>query len=189
MVDCSQFREGYSDYRDGELAEGVRARFEAHRAECAACARYDRLIADGVEHYRRCPAPTLSEDFLPRLQHRLYHLEEEMRAPARNGSGTQALVTLALAASLAAIAWMPALRSVPPTLELPPVAARAPLPPPAPAPVSFPDDPFPDAPFRGVTPAGLGGWRIDSEARGAGLLLTTGAPAGAEFFVQPAMQR
>jgi hypothetical protein len=151
MVDCSRFLEGYSAYRDGELDDVVRAQFEAHRSECSSCARYDRVIRKGVELYLRCPEVTPSEDFLPRLQHRLYHIDEEMRAPARNSSGAQAAVTLALAASIAAIAWFPTTQSKERMIELPAVAARAPLPPPAPMRIET-------RPFYLPPPLGLDGW-------------------------------
>jgi hypothetical protein len=182
MVDCSQFLDGYSEYRDGELPDEVRRQFDAHRAECPSCSRYDRVIDEGVKLYLKCPEVTPSDDFLPRLQHRLYHLEEEMKGPGRRGSGTQAAVTLALAATIAAIAWIPATRSSPQMVELPAVAARAPLPPP-PEPVFLPPDPFP-----GVATVGLGGWRLEAHG-GASDLFLAGSGGGPTFVVQPVLQR
>jgi len=129
MLDCSKFLEDYSSYRDGLLDASEEERFEAHREACDSCRRYDRLISTGVERYRACSAPPLSEDFQLRLQHRIFHLEDELRERPRNSSGAQAALTLALAATIAAIAWVPATRVQPAELRLPAVAARAPLPP------------------------------------------------------------
>jgi hypothetical protein len=129
MLDCSKFLEEYSSYRDGMLAPWEEERFEAHRDACDSCRRYDRLISTGVERYRDCPVAPLSEDFQLRLQHRILHLEDELRGRPRNTSGAQAALTLALAATIAAIAWIPVARMQPGELQLPPIAARAPLPP------------------------------------------------------------
>jgi hypothetical protein len=128
MLDCSRFLEGYSAYRDGELQESERAAFAAHCASCASCAKYDRVIREGVRLYRSCPEIAPSDDFLPKLQHRLYHIEEEMRGPGRTGSGARAAVTLAVAASIAGLAWVPALRTSPDLYQLPGVVAQAPVP-------------------------------------------------------------
>lgn len=128
MLDCSGFLEGYSAFRDGELEEWECEAFESHLRSCASCARYDRVIDRGVQLYRGAAELSPSDDFLPRLQHRLYHVEEELRGPGRSGSGTSAALTLGISAIIAAIAWVPALRTEPAMLELPPVAARAPVP-------------------------------------------------------------
>jgi hypothetical protein len=128
MVDCSRFLQDYSAFRDEVLEDEVRVQFEAHLLVCPSCERYDRVISEGVRLYRKCPELEVSDDFLPRLQHRLYHVEEELKGPGRVGSGVRAALPLALAASIAAIAWIPAMRSAPTLHELPPIAARAPLP-------------------------------------------------------------
>jgi anti-sigma factor RsiW len=40
QIACRRFVKSLSAWQDGELAEGARASFEAHRAGCTRCARY-----------------------------------------------------------------------------------------------------------------------------------------------------
>jgi hypothetical protein len=183
MVDCSDFLEGYSAYRDGELGEEETGGFEAHIRECASCARYDRVIREGVRLYREVPELSPSEDFIPRLQHRLYHLDEEMRGPGRNGSGASAAVTLAIALLIASAAWIPALKSKPALLELPPVSARAPLPPPV-----RPGQLFDRGPLLTREPAGLFRW-TEEFAPPRSIDLFRYSPAGAPYQVQAVSHR
>lgn len=68
-----------------------------------------------------------SIDFMDRLQHRIYHVEDEMRSPARAASGTSAAFTLAIAAAIGITAWVPAMRPSVPQVHLPPVIASAPV--------------------------------------------------------------
>ncbi|HEX2190572.1 MAG TPA: zf-HC2 domain-containing protein [Longimicrobiaceae bacterium] len=126
MVDCARFLDEYSDFRDGLLAPGEHRAFEAHLAACASCARYDRVVEQGAGIFRGLPELEPSEDFAARLQHRLFHVEEEMRAPGRSASGAPTPAVLSIAAALALAAWIPALRPATGIFELPAVAARAP---------------------------------------------------------------
>lgn len=127
MVDCKRFLEEYSDFRDGLLPIEVYLDFEAHLEGCASCARYDRVVARGASLLRDLPGVEPSDDFLPRLQHRIHHLEDAVRGPGRSGSGLSASVALSVAALLALAAWAPVLRPGEATQRLPAVAARAPL--------------------------------------------------------------
>lgn len=129
MLDCSQFLEGYSDFRDGLLGDSVREAFQAHMAACQSCSRYDRVVCRGAELFRNLPQLECSDDFLPRLQHRIFHLDDELRGLGRHASGTSATLTFTIAALFALAAWLPALRTAPSPVQLPPVAARAPQPP------------------------------------------------------------
>jgi anti-sigma factor RsiW len=70
-VDCSEFLDRYSDYRDGLLSAPRRAAFRAHLAECAACARHDAAVARGVELLQRMREIQPSSDFGIRLRRRL----------------------------------------------------------------------------------------------------------------------
>ncbi len=46
---CLQFRERYSDYRDGLItSERELRRFQRHFAHCPACRRYDAAVRRGV---------------------------------------------------------------------------------------------------------------------------------------------
>lgn len=126
MVDCSQFLDQYSEFRDGLLSGELMRSSREHLAACASCARYDRVIEQGARVFRDLPPVEPSQDFVPRLQHRLYHLEEEMRRPARHASGTPIAFTFVLVAIIGASAWVPAMRPRPAEFHLPPVLAHAP---------------------------------------------------------------
>src|SRR5690606_36943671 len=126
MVDCSTFLDDYSEFRDGLLGRELERSFRDHLEACPACARYDRVIEQGTRLFRDLPPVEPSHDFVPRPQHRLFHLEEEMRRPGRAGSGASVAFTLAIAAVIGASAWMPAMRPRPAEFHLPPVLAHAP---------------------------------------------------------------
>jgi len=126
MVDCDRFLEEYSDFRDGLLGREEGGEFEAHLRACATCARYDRVVRRGAQLYRDLPELQVSDDFMERLQHRIHHVEEEMRAPTRYASGISASAVLSIAAVLALAAWLPVLRPEPGVPALPAVAAHPP---------------------------------------------------------------
>lgn len=129
MMDCDTFLEGHSDFRDGLLTLPDRVAFEAHLRECDHCARYDRVVARGVQVLRNQPQLEVSDDFMDRLQHRLYHVEDEMAAARSRRSPVSrgAVAALAAAASIAAVALVPRL-TAPTVTMLQPVAAVAPVP-------------------------------------------------------------
>ncbi|HKK07646.1 MAG TPA: anti-sigma factor [Gemmatimonadota bacterium] len=126
-MDCTDFLEGYSDYLDGLLSSSESERFEAHRRECPRCARYDRVVQRGLKICRSLPDVDPSPDFLPRLRHRIYHLEDGIPFGQMRHGGSAALVAVA-AVGLLAFAWLPFATSVPVEVELPAVAARTPEP-------------------------------------------------------------
>ena len=132
MMDCGIFLNGYSDYRDGLLPAEERAAFEAHAKECEHCARYDRVVAKGVRVYRDLPRLEVSDDFMDRLQHRLYHVDDELAAARRRRSPVSrgAAAARAAAAAIAGVALLPRLYplAAPTVTMLPTVAARAPQP-------------------------------------------------------------
>jgi hypothetical protein len=132
MMDCKTFLNGYSDYRDGLLdAEGYAA-FDDHLAGCDSCARYDRVVAGGVQVLHGLPEMEVSEDFMERLQHRLWHEQDDMAAArarrARRAPRRAAAVTVAAAASVGAVALVPGIysRIAPTVTMLPSVAASTP---------------------------------------------------------------
>lgn len=130
MMDCDTFLDGHSDFRDGLLALPDRVAFEAHLRECDHCARYDRVVDRGVRVLRDRPELEVSDDFMDRLQHRLYHVDDEMAAARRRRSPVSrgAVAALGAAASVAAVALLPRLYSgaAPTVTLLQPVAATAP---------------------------------------------------------------
>ena len=121
---CQEFLARYSEYLDELLDPMEAARVHHHLSRCASCARYDRVMRQGLELVRELPLVEPSPDFEPRLQHRLFHVRDE-QADER-ASGASAVVALAIAGMLAAIAWSPLLRQDPLTIDLPAVQARAP---------------------------------------------------------------
>lgn len=122
MVDCADFLESYSDFRDGCLPATVADRFEGHLRQCEACTRYDRVVRGGVKVFRALPELDPSPDFQTRLLGRLYALE----TTARRGSGASMSVTVLICLAIGAGAWLPALRTDPGPHRLPPVVAHAP---------------------------------------------------------------
>lgn len=126
MLDCSDFLEDYSGFRDGSLDEFRRAALASHRDVCSSCARYDEVISSGVEMVRALPEIEPSDDFLPRLQHRIYHLEDERSLRERRASGASAMLIGGIALAIGATAWAPLMRSGAPVIELPPIVAHAP---------------------------------------------------------------
>jgi anti-sigma factor RsiW len=126
MVNCSDFLQDYSSYRDGLLSSEREDELRSHVAECESCARYDRVIGGGVELVRSLDAVEPSDDFMDRLQHRIYHVEDEMRV-SRSSSGSSLALTVAIAAAIGVTAWTPSLRPVAQEVMLPPIVASAPV--------------------------------------------------------------
>jgi hypothetical protein len=106
---CQEFLARHAEYMDDLLTPPEVARCEAHAAACTSCARYDRVVRQGVSLLRSAPEVQPTDDFFPRLQHRLYNLEDELRDSSR-GPGANAIVSLAIAGVLALLAWSPLMR-------------------------------------------------------------------------------
>lgn len=127
VMNCSELIARFTDYLDGVASpEEIRA-MEAHLADCASCRRYKAVLENGSSLLRSLPATELREDFAPRLQHRLFHVQEERSLSDRVTSGAPALTVLGIAVLLAAVAWAPTLRASAPVVELAPIVVdRAP---------------------------------------------------------------
>lgn len=121
IVDCPDFLDRYSDFRDDCLDAESRSAFEGHIRSCASCARYDRVVSNGVQLFASAPEIEPSEDFYPRLQHRIFHLEDARGLSNRRASGAS-LAALGIAAAVAFAAWTPSLNSGD-TLQAPVVLA------------------------------------------------------------------
>ncbi|MEX2584149.1 MAG: zf-HC2 domain-containing protein [Gemmatimonadota bacterium] len=129
MFNCSDFLRDYSDYRDGVTDPAHVTAMKAHLAGCLSCARYDRVVSQGVSELKSAPRIAPSEDFLPRLQHRLYHLQDESAWWSRpDTSGTPVGLALVLVFLIGVAAWIPTLDSETPVVHLSPVLATAPAP-------------------------------------------------------------
>ncbi|CAN5360905.1 hypothetical protein BH23GEM4_BH23GEM4_24290 [soil metagenome] len=137
MVSCHEFISTYSDYRDGLVGAGLARSLARHRNECPSCARYDRVIRRGVEVARNIDGPSPSREFLPRLQHRIYHLEDDFR-PDPFGSGVSVALLLMISVVFGVSAWLPAVRAASEPARLPAITALAPLPEQAPPAEAFP---------------------------------------------------
>ena len=96
LCDCNRFLQEYSDFRDGALSVEQEAEFREHVAKCPCCARYDRVLRAGSELLAHLPAEQPADDFMPRLQHRLYNVDEGLvDMPAHRFAGGAALVGVA----------------------------------------------------------------------------------------------
>lgn len=127
-MDCSELIARFSDYIDGSASsEDVRA-MEDHLASCASCHRYKAVLENSSSLLKSLPRVELREDFTPRLQHRLYHVQEERVFTDHVASGAPALAVLGIAVLLAVVAWAPVLRDSAPVVQLAPIVVdRAPL--------------------------------------------------------------
>jgi anti-sigma factor RsiW len=66
---CQEFVELVTDYLEGALPDGERARFEAHLAECDGCAGYFedmRLLIGSLRQLPEPPADAATRDVLLR---------------------------------------------------------------------------------------------------------------------------
>jgi hypothetical protein len=124
-MECAAFLSGYSEYRDGLLPAGEVEAFGVHASTCRSCGRYDRVVRRASEELALLPEVEPSEDFMARLQHRIYTVDAERATTARTG-GTSSMLVLSLVALLGIAAWGPLMGPRPALIVLPPVAALAP---------------------------------------------------------------
>jgi anti-sigma factor RsiW len=125
---CSEFVERFTDFLDNEGSEDFRLAATSHVEACPACRRYGDVMTRGRELLRGLPREEVPEDFTPRLQHRLYHVDDEAALSAHTASASTALTVLAMSLFLTALAWSPALRQGAPVVELPPIVVSDPPP-------------------------------------------------------------
>lgn len=127
-MDCKEFLSSYTDYRDGLLSDGEVARAEVHLSGCTSCRRYTQVVDEGVRELRSLPSVSTTDDFRPRLQHRIYHVEDgdDFFGDGSRGSGTTAVAAVGIAILLTAAAWSPVLRQAGDTVTLPAVVVNGP---------------------------------------------------------------
>ena len=122
---CYDFRDRFSDFFDGTADSSFLGEANAHLAECMDCRRYRDVVTQGSAILRSMPPVVVADDFFPRLQHRIYHLEDgpAMGQADTVGSGT----TVAVAVLIVLAAWSPALVR-PPQIALAPIVVSQPEP-------------------------------------------------------------
>lgn len=123
---CSDFVAKLSEYIDGAATEEDLREAAEHVAGCRSCRRYRDVVERGAELLRRLPQPEVPEDFHPRLQHRLYHVDAGAALGGPVSSVAPGLTVVGVALVFAAIAWAPMLRAAAPEVELPAIEVSRP---------------------------------------------------------------
>ena len=126
-MDCSEFLSRFSEFYDAPHGAPVNQEAEAHVAVCGKCARYQEVVSRSVALLHAMPRAELAESFRPRLQHRLFHLDDGAAvAGSGRGSATPAATVLGMAILLTAVAWSPTIGSDIPEVELPAIVVSGP---------------------------------------------------------------
>ncbi|MBW3533761.1 MAG: zf-HC2 domain-containing protein [Gemmatimonadetes bacterium] len=126
-MNCPQFLERFSDYYDRTGEDAFLAAVEEHLDGCEECRRYVEVVRRGSELLHAFPQLEVSDDFEPRLRHRIYHIEDgDALTPGSAGSGTTTVTALVMAVLVTAAAWSPALRASAPEVELSPIVVSRP---------------------------------------------------------------
>jgi anti-sigma factor RsiW len=100
-MNCREFLESYSDFRDGLLSDGVRRRMSRHLSSCSACARFNASVRHGVYSLRRAAEDlTPSPEFRDRLRARIAAGAHPAEPVSPGAAGLAALLMLAAAVAL-----------------------------------------------------------------------------------------
>jgi len=104
-MNCSQFRQFYSDFADGLLDEAEAVSFHVHMSECPACERFDAALRQGSRTLRQLRAPAPSWDFDARLFNRIIDecRQEEQEPALKQWSGLAGAVMVVAVVSL--VGW------------------------------------------------------------------------------------
>jgi len=103
-LSCNEVLARHSEYLDGVLSGTEAERFRMHLAGCAGCARYDRVLREGVKLFAGQTAIQPDLDFRQTLHSRI--ADEEYRLAMRPVS-PNATAFVSIAAVLALAAWIP----------------------------------------------------------------------------------
>jgi hypothetical protein len=106
---CQEYLALYSELLDERLDSVKQARCREHLQGCSTCANYDRLMRRGLRLVHEMPEITPSPDFHLRLQHRLFHMQDDFGQNDRFAAAGAA-VALAVAGLIALAAWSPLLQ-------------------------------------------------------------------------------
>ncbi len=129
-MDCQLYLAQFSEFFDGRAEPGVSKEMEAHRSACEACRRYSEIVKAGGNLLRALPPLDLPGDFRPRLDHRIFHVEDgasialedgDSNATGSMGTGATTVSVLAVAVLVALSAWAPAVHFAEPAVDLPAV--------------------------------------------------------------------
>ena len=124
---CNELQDRFSDYYDRTGDPSFLVDADAHMVACAECRRYHAVLVQGSAILKSATPLAVSGDFLGRLQHRIYHLEDESAVGREAGSATTVSTAVAIAALIALAAWSPALVRAP-SVELAPIVVSEPEP-------------------------------------------------------------
>ena len=122
---CSKYFKNFSDLIDGNTLEEDLRDFEEHLRECPACSHHRLVIEQGSALLRTLPEPKLSENFLPRLWHRLYHVDNQ-RAFRSSAFAAMPVIALASIVIVVVVSWLPALRDTTSDMALETVVVQQP---------------------------------------------------------------
>jgi len=123
-MECNGFLERFSEFHDGEATDA--GAFEQHMAECAGCRRYADTVKRSLVLLRAVPGVVVGEDFHPRLQHRIYHIQEDLARRRGGVSFTRLGVAFAATILVALAVWGPELVRETPQVALPPIVVSEP---------------------------------------------------------------
>jgi len=105
---CLDFLAGSSELLDGRIQGDEQGEMEDHLSGCPRCRQYHSTLEQGLDLLRRLPSLDVPEDFHPRLDHRIYHIEDGASISRETlGSGATTISVIAVAAFLAFVAWAP----------------------------------------------------------------------------------
>lgn len=126
-MNCSEYLEHASELLEGGVDGEMALMLEAHLAECSRCRRHRVALERGLALLQALPALEVPRDFGPRLNHRIFHLEDGAGIARESlGSGTTTAAVLAMAVLLALVAWTPRMAGPRVTLELPALVVAGP---------------------------------------------------------------
>ena len=125
---CSNFIRGFSEFYDGVAPASFKEHAESHLASCPDCRRYLEVVDRGRDLLRSLKGVDLTEDFGPRLQHRIYHVADAEALSGNSASGATAATAFGMAILLVFAAWSPALLSTGPEVQLAPIVVSRPGP-------------------------------------------------------------
>jgi hypothetical protein len=104
VLSCSDCLARHSEYLDGMMDDITAEQWRTHLADCADCARYDRVVRRGVKLLAAQAQIEPTADFMTHLQQRLVY---EDRRTAMRPMTSLASASVAVAAMLAFSAWIP----------------------------------------------------------------------------------